>query len=660
SPLPRPGVGEPRPGVRRPIVPGWLRSWAALRVAACWAVGHYTYTAVYHAVRVPVYAARLVGRAPRGAGRLLGAVVGWLADTDARPVIAASVRQEDAGIYLRLARLHDTRTRARAFLAVLGGFPALALAVWWWSAAPAGVRLLLGVAVVGGLGVLEAPADRPLMSPAVVPTRVGRLTADIVVRALGALGIAEINKARREGGGITFPSPIMRDGPGWRAEVDLPYGVTVSDVLERRERLASGLRRPIGCVWPEAGHDAHAGRLVLWVGDQDMSKAPAAAWPLTRRGVTDVFAPVPFGSDPRGRPVSILLSENNVLVGSLPGAGKTSAVRVLMLGCALDPTCELWVFNLKGTADLDAAEKVAARYASGLDDSTMEIVLEALRDLRAEIVRRAAAIKRLPKDLCPDGKVTRQIAGLRSYGLHPLVAIVDECQNLFAHPAYGKEAGELATDIIKLGRALGVILILATQRPDAASLPTGVSSNVSIRFCLRVMGQVENDMILGTSMYKNGIQATTLRPSDKGIGYLVGASDDPMIVRCAYIDAPIADEIAERAREARIAAGRLSGQAAGDSTPPESAPSLLDDILSVVPGGEGKVWSETVVARLAEPRPDVYGGWGADQLAMVLKPYGIETVQIGRRIAGKVLNRRGIERRHLAAAVAERDRKRVA
>ena len=58
--------------------------------------------------------------------------------------------------------------------------------------------------------------------------------------------------------------------------------------------------------------------------------------------------------------------------------------------------------------------------------------------------------------------------------------------------------------IIKIGRALGVFLILATQRPYKDSLPTVVCGNVSTRFCLKVAGQVENDMMLGTSAYKNG------------------------------------------------------------------------------------------------------------------------------------------------------------
>jgi S-DNA-T family DNA segregation ATPase FtsK/SpoIIIE len=262
----------------------------------------------------------------------------------------------------------------------------------------------------------------------------------------------------------------------------------------------------------------------------------------------------------------------------------------------------------------------------------------------------------------PDGKVTRALANRRRLGLHPRVAIIDEVQNLFSHPEFGNEAGELATDVIKLGRALGVVLILATQRPDAPSLPKGVSANVGIRFCLRVMGQVENDMILGTSMYQNGVRASTLRPSDRGIGYLVGVADDPLVVRSAYIDVPAAERIADRARAARIAAGTLTGHAIGE-TAPTTAPAapILDDILAVVPAGEGKVWSESVCERLAELRPDTYDGWGPEQLAAALKPLGIETAQIGRRNdAGKTVNRRGIDRTHIAAAVAERDRRRAA
>jgi len=47
------------------------------------------------------------------------------------------------------------------------------------------------------------------------------------------------------------------------------------------------------------------------------------------------------------------------------------------------------------------------------------------------------------------------------------------------------------------------------------------------------MDHTANDMVLGSGAYKAGIRATTFGPKDNGIGYLVGAADDPQIVRSA-------------------------------------------------------------------------------------------------------------------------------
>ncbi len=79
-------------------------------------------------------------------------------------------------------------------------------------------------------------------------------------------------------------------------------------------------------------------------------------------------------------------------------------------------------------------------------------------------------------------------------------------------------------------------------------LPTGISANIGIRFCPRVMDQGENDMVLGTSSYKRGVRATEFAGRDKGIGYLAGHADDVQVVKTCYIDAVQADEIGRRAR----------------------------------------------------------------------------------------------------------------
>jgi DNA segregation ATPase FtsK/SpoIIIE, S-DNA-T family len=435
-------------------------------------------------------------------------------------------------------------------------------------------------------------------------------------------------------------------------------------VADRRARLASALRRPLGCVWPDADPTEHEGRLVLWVGDRDLSKTGLVKWTLAGAKRHDIFKHIPFGIDPRGRALHVPVIQHNVLVGSQPGQGKTASIRVLACGAALDPSVELWLHENKGTGDLDGLECVSHRFVSGIDDESIQYAAESLKLLRVEVMRRAAAMKALPRDLCPDKRITRQIADKRSLKLWPLLAVFDECQNLFAHAEFGKQAGEDAEFIIKLGRALGVILVLATQRPDKDSLPTGISGNVSIRFCLRVAGQVENDMILGTSAYKNGVRATQFRPEiDAGNGYLAGASTLPTVVRTAYLDTEATEVIGKRAFALRKAEGTLSGHALGEEAERAAGPSydLLADIAAVVPVAEERVWNERIAARLADLRSEVYGGWKGENVTSALKPFGIKTRDVaGTTDDGQRTTRRGIVRADITTAIAERDKNRGA
>ncbi|MFG2206077.1 cell division protein FtsK [Streptomyces sp. NPDC048638] len=644
---------------RRAIVPEWLKSTNELKAAATWAAGHYGHMTGYHALRTPVYAARLAFQAPRGAAKFLGGTMRWASDAEGDPVRRAMVTKEDAATYLKLSRQRDGRVRLRTLVVTLATFIGLGAALALYVLAPAWLMAVSVSAVVLALGWAGDAADAPVINRAVELPKAQKLTSDIVLRALGALGIPAINQSQSKGReGFTFTAPITRDGPGWRAEGDLPYGVTVTDVIERRDKLASGLRRPLGCVWPEAVPDAHTGRLVLWVGDQDMSKAKKPVWPLAKSGSVDLFKPVPFGTDQRGRWVEVTLMYIAGIIGAIPRMGKTFLLRLLLLIAALDPRAELHTYDMKGTGDLDpVGNAVSHRHAAGDDDEAIEYAIRDFRELRNELRRRTKMIRSLPRDICPESKVTSELAGKKELGLHPIVIGVDECQVLFEHPKYKDEFEEIATDLVKRGPATGIVLLLATQRPDAKALPTGISANASARWCLKVMGQLENDMVLGTSAYKRGVRATMFSWVDKGIHYFVGEGSDARIVGSVYVDGVGADAIALRARKAREDAGLLSGHALGEEPEADASASydLLRDLLGVIPAEEAKVWNETVVARLAELRPDVYGEWAAEQLTAALKPHGIETVQIGRRINGKVVNRRGIERAHLTAAVAERD-----
>ncbi|WP_328872863.1 cell division protein FtsK [Streptomyces sp. NBC_00287] len=648
---------------RRAVVPEWLRSLAELRTAAAWVARHYAHSVGYHALRAPVYAARLTLQAPSGAAKFVGGIMRWVADREGEPVRLAAVRREDAAEYLKLSRQRDGRVRLRTLVAVLGMFVGLGAALAMYVLAPGWLQAVSVSAVVMALGFAGRRADAPVIHRAVELPKAVKLTSDIVLRALGALGIPAINQAQAKGrDGFEFTAPITRDGPGWRAEGNLPYGVTVTDVIERRDRLASGLRRPLGCVWPEAVPDEHTGHLVLWVGDQDMSRAKQPKWPLLKSGSVDLFKPVAYGTDQRGRWVEATLMYIAGVIGAIPRMGKTFLLRLLLLIAALDPRAELHTYDMKGTGDLDpVGDAVSHRHAAGDDDESIEYCLNDFRALREELRRRTKVIRSLPRDVCPESKVTSALADKRSLGLHPIVIGVDECQVLFEHPEHAKEFEEIATDLVKRGPATGIVLLLATQRPDAKALPTGISANASARWCLKVMGQLENDMVLGTSAYKRGVRATMFAWGDKGIHYFVGEGSDARIVRSVYIDGQGAEAIGARARRLREEAGTLSGHALGEAPEPvTSAYDLLRDILAVVPADEPKVWSETVVARLAELREEVYDGWDPEGLAAALKPHGVSTIQVGRRVKGKVVNRRGIDRSHITTAIAERDGKRDA
>ena len=618
---------------RRPIIPAHLRR-ENLRGTAAQQAGLRWHQARYHGLRSPLYVLAWAWQVLRGGRRTVAAVLRWWHWPEGWQLESLAVAAGRAGHHEAMkAHTEGKKTRAaRGRIVGVCAVLAAAVVVLVVLFAPPWLLAVLALAVVVVLARAGRPEGRGVIRPAVVAPAYQPPTPEIITRALGSLGIAGINEVLRNGDGIRFVSDVHRDGPGWGAELDLPHGVTAGQIIARRDQLASGLRRPLSATWPEPVPSEHEGRLRLWVGFQDMAKARPAAWPLARSGQADVFASVPFGTDPRGRPVEVPVFEVNWLIGAAPGQGKTSAVRVLACGAALDPLCDLWVHEHAGKGDLEPLAQVCHRYTSGLDDESIAYSAASLKMLRGELERRSGALKKVDKADRPDGKVTRELAGRRSLRLRPIVAIVDECQNVFMHPQLGAQAADDAGYVIRLGRAYGIVLVLATQRPDATSLPTAISGNVTARFCLRVPGQMENDIILGTSAYRNGYKATAFRAkTDAGLGWLK-ADGDPQIVRTYYLDLPATERAAARARVLRSQAGVLSGYALGlDGAEP--ARSFAADVLSVF-GADARLHTATIAARLAGSIPQAYADVTAAAVASQLRALGV-TVKKVREAGGQ-------------------------
>ncbi len=495
-PFPRP-AGQPAPAPRkagpgqrgelRRIIPEHLTTVAGIRKALRWRWRRARHISLYHLVRVPKRVPLALWWAAAGVLRVEVAFHAWAFVTEQAYLRGQTIEAGDIRTYLQVHK-EGKQTRlfrvpamiaAHVLVLVLAAVVTVKLPVLW---------VPVGLAAVPFLAAAGRPDDRPIVDSAVIPTSFEPLTEASLIRALGGLGIGELNRGLREDPehAVVPIAPITRDGNGWLALYELPHGVTAGEVSERRERLASGLRRPLGCVWPETMHKRHPGALNLYVADEDMTESDRTPWPLAKRGAADLFKPTVFATDPRGRQVTVTLMFASVIIGSVPRMGKTFLLRLLLLIDALDVRTEIHAYDLKGTGDLAPLRPVAHRYRAGDEPEDMDYLMADLRELRTEMRRRTKVIRQLGEttDRCPENKVTPELAADKRLGLHPITIDIDECQVLFEHPQYGGEAETICTDLTKRGPALGILLRLATQRPDAKSIPTPISANAVLRMCL--------------------------------------------------------------------------------------------------------------------------------------------------------------------------------
>lgn len=626
----------------RPILPAWARSRRDLETAARWWGGRVGHEVMFHVVRAPLYAGRVLMWAPIGAARLVRMGWRWVIDAEQGELRAAQAKTGDIGSYMQVKASQKEQIRQRALTAggiVLAGGLAVRIGVEF---VPVGWQVAAGVALVAALARIGRPEDKPLVQGAMVATtKYRRLTAEIVREALCSLPVPGLKDPKQ----LKFPQDIHRDGPGQLARVNLPHGVEASSVVGIRGKLSSALRLPVDQVWPSVGPD-HEGQLDLWVGYEPASKMKPPRWSLTADGArTSVFEPMDFGADQRQRPVAAPLFQRNWLIGGVPGSGKSFFARALALGAALDPTTEFKIAEFKGTGDFtdfhDAG--LCSEYYCGVDDEALAGGARIISWGLAEAERRGKRIKKFREQgLAPEGKVTPELAAMPGSGLHPVVIVIDEAHELLPDA----EVADAAERLIRRGRALNLIVILATQIPDGKSVPPNITRCVTMRACLAVRGYMENDMILGTGSYKAGITGTSFRPEiDAGWGMVTGMRE-PIAVRAQYPTEADAKKILVRAAELR--GGRPTW--AEDEEVPHL--DILVDVVRVWPSDRTGLPWQRLAELLVEYRPEAYGDVTGESVSSLLRGLGVPSENV-KTPDGKVP--KGCKRAAVEAALERRE-----
>lgn len=629
----------------RPIVPAEWRNPDQRRDVLRWMSWYGWYQARFHAVRLPKYAGKTAIWTPVGAGRGLARAVRWASAEEGNwHLRQEAARRNQPEMWLALDR---HRQRSAGWRWWLFGAGALVLAVgmvllttvapWWW-------RWLAVCVAAPVLARLGRPADKPITDRVSTGPRFTKLTAEMVRNALCTIGLSRI----KDPGDLRFAEPgIHRDGPGWLARVNLPAGVDVSEVLEKRRHLSSALRLPVDQVWPAAGPE-HAGQLDLWVGYLPASKMGQPRWSLASPAArTSVFDAHEFGTDQRQRPVPTVLFARNFLIGGVPGSGKSYGARTLAIIAALDPTAELKICEFKGTADFGDLAPLCSTYACGVDDEAFATGAELLRWGLAEAERRGKRIRAAKaRGEAPHGKVTPELAARPGSGLHPIVIVIDEAHELFGDSEHGAEAAVNAERLIKRGRALAMIVILATQIPDRKSLPSNITRCVTVRWCMAVQDQVANDMILGTGAYKRGLTGTAYRPGeDAGWGIVTGLAE-PTAVRSQFPDEATTKAIIARATALR------GGEPVGTDIGRMPARDVLGDVMRVFAhlGRPGVSWQQ-MAELLAGEHPEAYGSHSAESLSALVRAAGVPSVDV--KVEGRAL--KGCRRAEVQTAIARRE-----
>jgi hypothetical protein len=402
------------------------------------------------------------------------------------------------------------------------------------------------MAVAGAVGITKNVADH------VVPAfGVGKFVVGLLVGALVLYAPARdwlVEALRRETTGRLFDKATVDAGVA-PAEITairpVPAGrrltlrIQPGSIAEDYDKAAEALAVCFGSRGVRIARDpANAARAELTIVTRDPLAGAGTPWPWTRAAWTNLWGGLPLGLDEDGTQVGLDLAGHHVLVGGEPGAGKSNALSMIVASAALDPNVELWCLDAK-LVELAPWKHLAKAFVGpDIEEATV-----ALGILQAEMTARYQWLLRHKlRKVTPDTRL----------GL--VVVVIDELA-LYIQ-GKGKDRDDFALglrDLVARGRAAGIVVVAATQKPAADVVPTAVRDLFGYRLALRCSTKDASDTVLGTGWAAAGFSSADIDPATRGVGLLLAESGTPRRLRCHHVaDADIAALVA-RATELRSA-----------------------------------------------------------------------------------------------------------
>jgi S-DNA-T family DNA segregation ATPase FtsK/SpoIIIE len=236
-----------------------------------------------------------------------------------------------------------------------------------------------------------------------------------------------------------------------------------------------------------------------------------------------IFDPVHIGIDEFGQPKLLPLIERNMLIGGEPGSGKSGLLNAVVAHAALSLDCKLVLLDGK-RVELGQWRRCADAFVGPDIVAALQLLkrLQMMMDNRYDYL-----------EACERRKIVADDAFL-AY----LVAI-DEIAYFSATIGSKQQREEfsmLLRDLVARGRAVGIIVVAATQRPSSDIIPTSLRDLFAWRFAGRCTNDSSSDIVLGHGWANKGWSANVVSPNNPGAGLLIAENGSPEMVKVAYLD----------------------------------------------------------------------------------------------------------------------------
>jgi len=478
---------------------------------------------------------------------------------------------------------------ARALVAY--GLPIAAVLTAYTALGAAGLALGAS-AVLGFEAFLGRQPDRETVWDADVRSLSDGdpLTESMLDRAFKAAKV--IGESQR----LTMVTPCAIDPTvpnAWHAVIDLP-DVTVKKARDKADEIAAamGIDRTNLDIRQVASNGR---RMAIWACGQDPFLA-------TRRNplVAGRAKPVntwrdgfPLAFDKRGNIIKPTLSDYSFLFAGATRSGKGMGLANLLAAAMLDPRVRIRLFDGKGAGEYVPHARALATYVRRNPKRLVKFLRLMVEEMnrRTEILVEAGLSK-------ASEKLIDKLGGIE-------LVIIDELATYTAKNGpsgkYAEEITELLAQIAAVGAAVGIVLALATQYPEAEIVTPRLRGNLAARMAMRVDSPGASNVVLGDGMVGQGYDASKIpiEKTSRGRAWLTTPDTGVIEVRSLFIDEAAGEilPLIEAGVQLRKEAGCLPGHY---NDPVEAAMARQTGVSAAAggPDGFGSVVRRTVLDHL--------------------------------------------------------------